>query len=78
VTGRRAEAETLAAKSTNFPNRLAFIYAGLGDKDRVFEALEAMAARKDPRVQVYLGYPEMALIRNDPRLAAFRKKVGLQ
>jgi tetratricopeptide (TPR) repeat protein len=77
ITGRRAEAEALAAKNANFPNRLAFIYAGLGDKDRVFEALEGMAASKDPRVQIYLGYPELALIRGDPRLAALRKKVGL-
>jgi TolB-like protein/Tfp pilus assembly protein PilF len=78
VTGRRAEAEALATKNANFPNRLAFIYAGLGDKDRVFEALEAMAARNDPRVQIYLGYPELALLRDGPRLAAFRKQVGLQ
>jgi len=37
-----------------------------------------MAAEKDPRAQLYLVFPEMALIRDDPRLAAFRKTVGLQ
>jgi TolB-like protein/Flp pilus assembly protein TadD len=78
LTGRRAEAEALAAESANPPRRRAWIYAGLGDKDRVFEALEEMAARKDPGAQLYLVFPEMALIRGDPRLAAFRKKVGLQ
>ncbi len=61
-----------------FPRRLAFIYAGLCDKDRVFEALEGMAANKDPLVRHYISYPELALIRDDPRLPAFRRKVGLQ
>jgi TolB-like protein/Flp pilus assembly protein TadD len=78
VTGRRAEAETLAAEGANFPRRRAWIYAGLGDKDRVFEALEEMAARKDPGAQLYLIFPELAVIRTDPRLPVFRKKVGLQ
>jgi tetratricopeptide (TPR) repeat protein len=77
VTGRRAEAEALAVEANNLPSQRAFIYAGLGDKDRVFEALEGMAATDDPRVQFYLGYPELALIRDDSRLPAFRKKVGL-
>jgi tetratricopeptide (TPR) repeat protein len=78
ITGRRAEAEAAAAESANFPRRRAWIYAGLGDKDRVFEALEEMAARKDPGARLYLVFPEMALLRDDPRLGAFRKKVGLQ
>jgi tetratricopeptide (TPR) repeat protein len=77
ITGRRAEAEALAAESANSPRRRAWIYAGIGDKDRVFEALEEMAARKDPGAQLYLVFPELALIRGDPRLAVFRKKVGL-
>jgi serine/threonine-protein kinase len=78
VTGRRAEAQALAAESANAPRRRAWIYAGLGDKDRVFEALEEMAARQDPGAQLYLVFPEMALLRGDPRLAALRKKFGLQ
>jgi serine/threonine protein kinase/TolB-like protein len=78
VTGRRGEAEALAVEYADRITPLAFIYAGLGDKDRVFEALESMAARKDPRVQIYLSYPELAFIREDPRWAALRKKVGLQ
>jgi len=78
VTGRRAEAEALAARNDDFPRRLTLIYAGLGDKDRVFEALERMYSKKDPMVASYLSYPELALIRGDPRLAVFREKVGLQ
>jgi eukaryotic-like serine/threonine-protein kinase len=79
IAGRRAEAETelLAGKGRN-PSGMAWIYAGLGDKDRVFGALEAMAIRKDPRLRMYVSLPEFALIRDDPRLPALRKKVGLQ
>jgi serine/threonine protein kinase/cytochrome c-type biogenesis protein CcmH/NrfG len=78
VTGRRAEAEALAAKNAHAPRRQALIYAGLGDKERLFDALERMAADKDPLVQLYISYPELALIRDDPRLPPFRKKIGLQ
>jgi tetratricopeptide (TPR) repeat protein len=76
-SGRRAEAETLAAAFTDRPSRDVVIYAGLGDKDRLLDALEKMAAQKDPRLGAYLTYPELALLRGDPRLAAFRKKLGL-
>jgi TolB-like protein/predicted Zn-dependent protease len=76
IMGRRAEAEALAARHAGFPARLALIYAGLGDTDRVFQSLETMAADRDPRVGVYLTYPELALIRDDPRLPVFRRKLG--
>jgi predicted Zn-dependent protease len=78
IMGRRAEAEALAAQHAGFPARLALINAGLGDKDRVFQALENMAAEKDPRVGVYLTYPELSLLRGDPRLKAFRRKLGFR
>ena len=77
ATGRRAEAEALAAQHKDFPARLVLIYAGLGDKDRTLEALDRMAAERDPRVGIYLTYPELAFIRDDPRLPAFRRKLGL-
>ena len=77
VAGRRAEAERLASANPEFPARQVPIYAGLGDKDRVFDALERMAAAKEPRVGIYLTYPELALIRDDPRTAALRKKLRL-
>src|SRR5215472_11215131 len=73
--GLREEAEHLAAAHPNRPNQQALIYAGLGEKDRVFEALERMAALKDERIRIYLTYPELALIRDDPRLKPFRKKI---
>jgi tetratricopeptide (TPR) repeat protein len=76
IMGRRAEAEALAAQNAGFSSRLALIYAGLGDKDRVFQELENMAAERDPRVGTYLTYPELALIRGDPRREALRRKLG--
>ena len=78
ISGRRAEAEALAAESKKQPRRRAWIYAGLGNKDRVFEALEEIATRQDPGAQLYLVFPEMALLRDDPRLPALRRKFGLQ
>ena len=77
ATGRRAEAEALAAENKGRPDRLVLIYSGLGDRDRTLEALDRMAAERDPRVGIYLTYPELAFIRDDPRLPAFRRKLGL-
>ena len=76
-TGKREEAGTLLSAHPDWPNQHVLIYAGLGDKDRVFEALDRMLAAKDQRVRTYLTYPELALIRGDPRLKTFRKKAGL-
>jgi serine/threonine protein kinase/tetratricopeptide (TPR) repeat protein len=77
ATGRRSEAETLAAQRKAFPASLVLIHTGLGEKDRAFEALERMAAEKDPRVGIYLTYPELAFLRADPRMTAFRRSLGL-
>ncbi|HSC29154.1 MAG TPA: protein kinase [Vicinamibacterales bacterium] len=77
ASGRRKEALELAARSTEFPPRLAFIHAGLRDPDRTIEALERMADREDPRLGAYLTYPEVAFIRDDPRFAALRRRLGL-
>ena len=74
--GRREVAEKMAAAS-RYPNEQALIFAGLGDKDRTFKALDRMTARGSLRIGVYLNRPELALVRGDPRLAALRKKVGL-
>jgi hypothetical protein len=75
--GRRAEAEALAAKHRDFPARLALIYAGLGDADRTFDALERMTTERHPLLGIYLTYPELAFLRADPGLPAFRRDVGL-
>src|ERR1700693_4341527 len=74
--GRRKEAEKLAAIS---PGRLqqVLIYAGLGDKDRTFEALDRMTELGPVRVGRTLNSPELAFLRGDPRLRSLRRKVGL-
>jgi TolB-like protein/DNA-binding winged helix-turn-helix (wHTH) protein/Flp pilus assembly protein TadD len=76
--GRREEAEKLAAAVALNPFLQTLIFAGLGDKDRTFEALGRMATLLGPvRVGRALTLPELALLRGDPRLKALRKKVGL-
>jgi len=74
--GRREEAEKLAAGTTN-PFTQALIFAGLGDHERTLEALDRMAVLGPVRVGRALSFPELDLVRGDPRLNALRKKVGL-
>ncbi len=75
--GRREEAEKLAASLTASPFQQAFIFAGLGDKERTLEALDRMTALGALRLGRTLYYPELALVQGDPRLKVLRKKVGL-
>ena len=75
-SGRRDEAEKLLTGLSN-PYQQTLIFAGLGDKDRTFEALDRMAALGAVRLGRTLTFPELNLVRGDPRLKALRKKVGL-
>jgi TolB-like protein/DNA-binding winged helix-turn-helix (wHTH) protein/tetratricopeptide (TPR) repeat protein len=77
ISGRRAEAEALAARNHDFPQRQAMIYSGLGDKDHAFEALERLAAVNPRRAGAFLTRPELARLRGDPRMPALRRKLGL-
>jgi TolB-like protein/Flp pilus assembly protein TadD len=75
--GRRDDAARLAARST-YPNEQALIFAGLGDKDRTFEALDRMQSLGAQRVGIHLNYPEItSSLRGDPRLRALYQKIGL-
>jgi hypothetical protein len=74
--GRRDEAEKLAAGTTN-PFTQALILAGLGDKERTLEALDRMTVLGPCRIGRALTFPELDLIRGDPRSTALRKRVGL-
>jgi TolB-like protein/Flp pilus assembly protein TadD len=74
--GRHDEAEKLAAATTNAFTQ-ALIFAGLGDKERTFEALDRMTALGPVRLGRNLNFPEFDLIRGDPRVKALRKKAGL-
>ena len=76
-SGRREEALKLATASGENPFWQTLIYAGLGDRDHAFEALDRMARLGPGRVGQYLTFPELAVLRGDPRLKALRKKVGL-
>ncbi len=74
--GRREEAERIAASLPNpFPKAL--VFAGLGDKERAWEAFERFSVQGPVRVGRALTYPEFALFRGDPRVKALRKKLGL-
>jgi tetratricopeptide (TPR) repeat protein len=78
MTGRRAEAETLVQEHEGDDSRVAIIYAALGDKDRAFEALERAALVEPHRVpRTLMIYPEMAVLRGDPRLVALRQRFRL-
>ncbi len=77
VSGHGAEAEALAAKNPDSPSRTMLIFAGLGDKDRAFDALARTAEINWWRAATWLHRPEMALLRGDSRLPALRKKLGL-
>jgi TolB-like protein/Flp pilus assembly protein TadD len=75
--GRREEAETVAATTPDRPFNQALTFAGLGDKDRTFEALDRMAVLGPFRIGRALTFPEFAFLRGDARVKALRGKVGL-
>jgi serine/threonine-protein kinase len=76
--GRRADAEKLAAELSSDPFGQALTSAGLGDKDRTFQALNTMAGQVGPfRTGRALTWSAFDLLRGDPRLRALHKKVGL-
>jgi len=76
--GRRDQAEQLAVATPAVnPFNRAMIYAGLGDKDRTFAALDMATVSGPFRIGRTLNYPEFALLKGDPRASALRKKVGL-
>jgi TolB-like protein len=77
--GRREEAEKLAPQQAGGSGGME-IYACLGDKDRVFDALERAASLGPIRIGWFLlrvDREHRGLLGGDPRLKALRKKVGL-
>ena len=74
--GQREKAERMASNS-KFANEQALIYAGLGDRDKTFDALQRMTSVGPQRVARYIAFPEMAPLREDPRMRVLRKNVGL-
>jgi serine/threonine-protein kinase len=77
VSGRHEEALALAAKHSDSPSRTMLIYAGLGDTDQAFERLTQTAEINWWRAATWMHRPELVLLRDDPRMPALRKKLGL-
>jgi TolB-like protein len=76
--GRREDAEKLEAETPSVnPFNHAVIFAGLGDKDRTFESLDRATSGGPFRMGRALLYPELSLLRGDPRVKVIRRKVGL-
>ena len=76
---RREEAEKLAPKEIGGSGGMQ-VYACLGDKERVFEALDRAAVLGPIRVGWFLlrvDRKHRGLLAGDPRLKALRKNVGL-
>jgi len=76
--GRRREAEALAAEpDPASPRYQLVIYTALGDRERAFAALQAIVKVNDWAADWYPGDPELASLRDDPRMREFRRKRGL-
>jgi TolB-like protein/Flp pilus assembly protein TadD len=75
--GRREDAEKIALEVVPNAYSEALIYAGLGDRDRTFKALDRVAELGAARIGQALNFPEFALLRSDPRVKVLRKRVGL-
>ena len=75
--GLRAKAEQLANSTSTQALDQARTFACLGDKDRTFDALDRAVSTGPSRVGRALTWPELSLLRGDPRLKTLRGKVGL-
>jgi hypothetical protein len=81
--GRREEAEKLMAEGPMlYRNRrgafqFSLAFAGFADKDRTIEQLERLVGVGPVRIGFTLNSPEFAFVRDDTRVKALRKKVGL-
>jgi serine/threonine-protein kinase len=77
--GRRADVDRLLNLPRNaHPYRQALNYAALGDKERTFEVLSRAAVVAPLRTAAVLAYPEMSLLRGDPRLDQIRQRFNLR
>ncbi len=77
TTGRRREAEKLAAVWKDYPYPLTIVEAALGHTDRAIDALERAAVSEPHRMGRLLIEPELAALRDHPRVVALRKRFNL-
>jgi len=77
LLGRHAEAQSIIDQDWRNPYHQVLGYIGIGDKGRAIEAMRKMAPWGPVRVGLALAVPELDSIRDDPRIRALRKEVGL-
>jgi serine/threonine-protein kinase len=77
VTGRRDQAEALAAAHPDDPVGRMFIYGGLNDTERAFAELERAFERHWWRAATWGRRVEVAALRDDPRTVALRQRMGM-
>jgi len=85
ISGKRAEALKIiehlnesSATSYVAPYNIAAIYAGLGNKDEAFAALDRAYNERSALLAIYLtNDPRMDSLRSDPRFAELVRRIGL-
>jgi serine/threonine-protein kinase len=77
VRGLHDEARAIAEAHPEAPARQMLIYAGLGDLDRAFDVLNTVADVNRWRAATFMQWPEMAVMRKDPRYAEMRRRLGV-
>ena len=83
VTGRRPDALKVLQRldemeKRRFVSRIAraYVYAGLGDKDKAFEWLEKAYQERSDSLAWFRNDPESKSLQSDPRFAALMRKIG--
>jgi serine/threonine protein kinase/TolB-like protein/Tfp pilus assembly protein PilF len=82
MSGKRDEALAIlnklkTTKEHVSPAELGIFYAGLGDKEAAFQALERAYSVHDPQMQYLKVLPHYDPLRSDPRFTDLLRRVGL-
>ena len=77
ITGRRNEAEALVAANQRDPAGQMLVFGGLNDANRALAALERAFELHWWRAATWMHRPEVAILHDDPRVAALKKRMGL-
>jgi hypothetical protein len=69
--------EALARANPGHAQRQLLIQAALGNRDLAVAALERLVTEEPHRVPMVLTYPELEILRDDPRVDAIRRRFRL-